>query len=283
MGPVKIAVGQMTAKNDLLTNYSTCERLCQQAAEAGCKLLCLPECFSFLGSSDQESLSIAEPLDGPLMEKYKQLAQTQQMWLSLGGFQEKGPDPEHRYNSHVLVSASGEIVSTYRKIHLFDIDIPGAPVLKESRGTAPGSDVVVADTPFGRVALTVCYDLRFPELFQELRFSKSADILLIPAAFTVPTGEAHWEVLLRARAIETQCYVIAAAQAGQHNEKRASYGHSIVIDPWGKVIGKCEDPLATDICVAEIDLDTVSSIRTRMPIATHRRYDLYDSRRSDGE
>jgi predicted amidohydrolase len=160
------------------------------------------------------------------------------MWLSLGGFQEKGPDDSHQYNTHVLIDDSGEIRSSYRKIHLFDVDVPGNMVYKESRFTTAGDTVVAVDSPFGRLGLTVCYDLRFPELYQCLRFKHQAQVLLVPSAFTKVTGEAHWEILLRARAIETQCYVIAAAQAGKHNEKRESYGDSIIIDPWGTVIAR---------------------------------------------
>uniref|UniRef100_M8CGE0 Nitrilase-like protein n=1 Tax=Aegilops tauschii TaxID=37682 RepID=M8CGE0_AEGTA len=136
-----------------------------------------------------------------------------------------------------------------------------------------GDTVVVVDSPFGRLGLTVCYDLRFPELYQCLRFKHQAQVLLVPSAFTKVTGEAHWEILLRARAIETQCYVIAAAQAGKHNEKRESYGDSIIIDPWGTVIARLPDRLSTGFAVADIDLSKVEAVRSKMPISEHRKFE----------
>jgi predicted amidohydrolase len=153
------------------------------------------------------------------------------------------------------------------------VDVPGNMVYKESRFTAAGDTVVAVDSPFGRLGLTVCYDLRFPEIYQCLRFKHQAQVLLVPSAFTKVTGEAHWEILLRARAIETQCYVIAAAQAGKHNEKRESYGDSIIIDPWGVVIARLPDRLSTGFAVADIDLSKVEAVRTKMPISEQRKFD----------
>ncbi|CAM6126409.1 unnamed protein product [Calypogeia fissa] len=272
---VKVAVGQMTSTGDLDANFRTCARLVEEATAAGAKLLSLPECFSFIGSKQGEALAIAEPLDGPIMARYQALARNAGLWLALGGFQEKGPDDGHSFNTHVLLDDLGAVRSAYRKIHLFDVDIPGGAVLKESQFTAPGSQVAVADSPIGRLGMTVCYDLRFPELYQQLRFKHNAQIMLVPSAFTKKTGAAHWEILLRARAIETQCYVIAAAQAGVHNEKRESYGDSVIIDPWGNVIGRCSDKLVTGIAVADVDLSLLESIRLQIPIEQHRRYDTY--------
>uniref|UniRef100_A0A0D9XZL3 CN hydrolase domain-containing protein n=1 Tax=Leersia perrieri TaxID=77586 RepID=A0A0D9XZL3_9ORYZ len=249
-------------------------QMTSEAASAGVKFLCFPEVFSFIGSKDGESVKIAEPLDGPIMQRYCSLAKESSMWLSLGGFQEKGLDDSHQYNTHVIIDDSGEIRSSYRKIHLFDVDVPGNMVYKESRFTTAGDSIVTVDTPFGRLGLTVCYDLRFPELYQCLRFKHQAQVvLLVPSAFTKVTGEAHWEILLRARAIETQCYVIAAAQAGKHNEKRESYGDSIIIDPWGTVIARLPDRLSTGFAVADIDLSKVEAVRTKMPISEHRKFD----------
>ncbi|KAL9259386.1 Deaminated glutathione amidase, chloroplastic/cytosolic-like protein [Drosera capensis] len=171
------------------------------------------------------------------MKQYCSLARDSGIWLSLGGFQEKGSDD-----------------SQYRKIHLFDVDVPGGMVYKESSFTEAGEDIVALDTPVGRLGLTVCYDLRFPEIYEHLRFHHQAQVLLVPSAFTKITGQAHWEILLRARAIETQCYVIAAAQAGKHNQKRESFGDSLIIDPWGTVV----DRLSTGIAVAEIDFSHVN-------------------------
>ncbi|CAN6338395.1 unnamed protein product [Urochloa humidicola] len=166
----------------------------------------------------------------------------------------------------------GPIMKRYCSLAKFDVDVPGNMVYKESRFTTAGDTIVAVDSPFGRLGLTVCYDLRFPELYQILRFKHQAQVLLVPSAFTKVTGEAHWEILLRARAIETQCYVIAAAQAGKHNEKRESYGDSIIIDPWGTVVSRLPDRLSTGFAVADLDLSKVEAVRTRMPIAEHRKF-----------
>ena len=152
------------------------------------------------------------------------------------------------------------------------MNIPNGPVLMESRNAAPGAEVVAADSPVGRLGITVCYDLRLPELYAKLRYDMGAQVMLVPSAFTRPTGAAHWELLLRARAVETQSYVIAAAQCGEHSDKRQSYGHAIIIDPWGTVLAKLEDPEGgVGIAVAEIDLGWLDDVRGRIPLETHRR------------
>lgn len=266
----KVAVAQMTSIGDTEFNFQTCTKLAEEAASQGAKMLFLPEAFNFVGNASEQTVAVAEQVTGPIIHRYSNLAKRLNLWLSLGGFQETGPDPEHVYNSHLILTDEGEIAALYRKIHLFSVDIPKGPVLMESRYTAPGTGLVTCDSPAGRLGLSTCYDLRFPELYQRLVFDLGAQILLVPSAFTVPTGRAHWEVLLRARAIETQTYVIAAAQAGKHNDKRESYGHSLIIDPWGKVIGKLDDPLATGITVAEIDMVELESVRQRIPVALHR-------------
>ncbi|KAK9684069.1 hypothetical protein RND81_10G184500 [Saponaria officinalis] len=268
---VRVAVAQMTSVNDLATNFATCSRLVKEAAAAGAKLLAFPESFSFVGVAQGESVKIAETLDGPIMQGYCNLARESQMWLSLGGFQEKGSDDSHLCNTHVIVDDTGNIRSKYRKIHLFDVDVPGGAVYKESSYTEAGKDIVAVDSPFGRLGLTVCYDLRFPELYQRLRFEHQAQVLFVPSAFTKITGQAHWEILLRARAIETQCYVIAAAQAGRHNEKRESYGDSLIIDPWGTVVARLPDKISTGIAVADIDFSFIDSVRMKMPIDQQRK------------
>ncbi|GMH33504.1 hypothetical protein BSKO_01338 [Bryopsis sp. KO-2023] len=266
----KVAVAQMTSVGDTSANFHTCQSLVHQAVDAKCSMVFLPECFSFIGRIKKESLSIAETCDGPIMERYKSLARDAKIWLSLGGFQEKGPDENHLHNCHVVIDDTGAIVSKYRKVHLFDVDVPGGMKVVESDFTSPGSDLVVCNSPVGCLGLSVCYDLRFPELYQQLTFKMGAEVLLVPSAFTRPTGEAHWEVLLRARAIDCQCYVIAAAQAGVHNENRETYGHSMIVDPWGKIIGKLDDPHETGIAIADIDLGKMQDIRRRMPVKAHR-------------
>ncbi|PON91518.1 Carbon-nitrogen hydrolase [Trema orientale] len=294
---VRVAAAQMTSGNDLASNFATCSRLVKfvgcvdsfdkmgiefehekEAASAGAKLVCFPEDFAFVGAKDEDRLRIAEPLNGPIMQQYCSLARESSIWLSLGGFREKGPDDKHLYNTHVVIDDAGNIKSTYRKIHLFDVDIPGQSSYKESDTTVAGENIVAVESPIGQLGLTVCYDVRFPELYQQLRFQHEAQILLVPAAFTVVTGQAHWESLLRARAIETQCYVIAAAQTGRHNDERQSYGKTIIIDPWGTIVSRLPDRLSTGITVADIDFSLLDSIRTRMPISKHRKpIDFWES------
>ncbi|XP_024024737.1 nitrilase-like protein 2 isoform X1 [Morus notabilis] len=268
---VRVAAAQMTSVNDLAANFATCSRLVKEAASAGAKLICFPENFAFVGAKDGESLKIAERLDGPIMQQYCSLARESGIWLSLGGFQQKEPDDKRLSNTHVVIDDAGNIKSTYKKIHLFDVDIPGGRSFKESSFTEAGKNVVTVDSPVGRLGLTVCYDLRFPDLYQNLRFQHDAQVLLAPSAFTLVTGQAHWEILLRARAIETQCYVIASAQAGKHNANRESYGETLIIDPWGTVVGRLPDRLSTGITVTDIDFSLLDSVRTRMPISNHRK------------
>lgn len=263
-------------------------------------MLCLPECFAFIGASSGEGLKIAEPVTGPLISRYRELAKKHNIWLSLGGFQEASDKPTHVYNAHLVVDSKGELVANYRKIHLFDVEVPGGASFKESNYTIPGDKVVTCDSPIGTLGLSVCYDMRFPELYQALA-ARGAQVMLVPAAFTLKTGLAHWHALLRARAIETQSYVIAAAQHGQHNagktivlddgkaddgksnsgsgEKKAapgplreSYGHAVCIDPWGTVVAEVSD--GTGLAFAEIDLDKVASIRAAMPVTNHHRPDI---------
>lgn len=230
-----------------------------------------------------------------IVDSLRQIARDSNLWISGGGIHEAGAPPlkdsdgnpsGRVYNTHVIINEQGEVVCRYRKIHLFEVSIPSQQLtLRESDTTAPGDSIVVChDSPIGSLGLSTCYDVRFPEQYAEL-VKHGAQVLLIPSAFTVPTGQAHWHTLLRARAIENQCYVIAAAQYGVHNQKRTSYGHSIAIDPWGVVLadaGGFDGPGTTlsstnnevqvppTIITCDIDLNHLSSIRERMPIQKHR-------------
>jgi predicted amidohydrolase len=180
----------------------------------------------------------------------------------------------------IVINDLGQIVSIYRKVHLFDIDIPNGPCIKESQGTVPGEQIMPPiDTPAGKLGLCICYDLRFPEQSALLRRS-GAELISYPSAFTIKTGIAHWEVLLKARAIETQTFVIAAAQVGIHNSKRSSYGHSLVIDPWGNILAACKEE-ENHIVNTEIDLELLSNTRRQMPIEDHKRYRVYNKVASD--
>lgn len=268
------AVCQVTATPDKQVNFAACKQLVEDAKQRGASMVFLPEGFDYIGSSRDETLALSESLTGDTISQYTQLARKLEVWLSLGGFHERGHDWESDrriYNSHIIIDDKGDIVSVYRKSHLFDVELPEKGVsLKESAFTIPGPSLVSpVQTPIGKVGLGICYDLRFPELSLALQRS-GAEILTFPSAFTVATGAAHWEVLLRARAIETQCFVLAAAQVGRHHEKRSSYGHALAVDPWGEVVGDCggENP---GVVLVEIDLEKVSSTRRNMPVQQHRR------------
>ena len=265
----RLAVGQMTSTDDVDRNFSACHRLCEQAAAAGADVLVLPECFAFLGRGDGDLVKTMAPLDSPLFRRFSDLARLHNLWVCFGGFPEQDSET-HAFNAHVVVDNHGVVQSVYRKIHLFDVVLPSV-TLRESAATSAGADVVVADSPVGKLGLTVCYDLRFPELYRTLA-ARGAEVLLVPAAFTLTTGKEHWEVLLRARAIENQCWVAAAAQTGRHNDKRESFGHAMIIDPWGTIVAQCRD--GEGIAVAEIDADWQASVRARMPVWQHRRPEL---------
>ena len=268
----RIAVGQMCASSDVEKNFEVVADLCSQAKDRGCSMLFLPECFAFIGVKGTDALAVMEPLNGPLLGRYRELAAKHGLWLSLGGFAEQGPDCDRRFNAHIIVNDAGEIRASYRKIHLFDVDMGdvNGPVLMESRSAAAGETLVTCDSPAGKLGLTVCYDLRFPEMFARLRYELGCEMMLVPSAFTKPTGQAHWETLLRARAIETQSYVVAAAQAGVHSEGRASHGHAMIVDPWGKVVAELGGD-ETGIAVADVDLGYLKDVRSRIPVEAHRR------------
>ncbi len=271
---------QLCATNDLNANLATCERLVAQAATRGAQLVLLPECFAFLGEQEKDKFEIAEFLQlghaktpGPILTSVMKMATEHQIWVIAGGIPELRPeDSELRvkttaYNTCAVVSPTGELVSAYRKIHLFDVDIPGGATLKESAATSAGSEVMSVETSLGRVGLSICYDLRFPELYRKLTLEQGAEILVVPAAFTAHTGAAHWHTLLRARAIENQCWVLAAGQTGRHNAKRHSYGHSMIIDPWGVI--RAELPEGEGIAMAEIDQSFTQEKRAHLPCLQH--------------
>lgn len=275
------AVCQMTATPDKEANFRTCTRLVEQAKVGGASMVFLPEGFDYIGSSREETLQLSESLDGETISRYAHLARKLDVWLSLGGFHERGHDwktDRRIYNSHVIINGQGEIVSVYSKAHLFDVELSSKGVsLKESAFTIPGPRLVPpVQTPIGKVGLGVCYDLRFHELSAALQ-RHGAEILTYPSAFTVATGAAHWEVLLRARAVETQCFVLAAAQVGAHHPKRASYGHALAVDPWGEVLGDGGGS-QEGVTLAHIDLQKLRDVRRDMPVLQHRRQtDFYCS------
>ncbi|XP_076235129.1 ntrilase and fragile histidine triad fusion protein NitFhit [Calliopsis andreniformis] len=270
-----VAVCQMTSTNDKEKNLQTVNELTAKAKSRSACIAFFPEACDYLADNKKDTIAMAQPLSGPTVTNYKEIAKTHKIWLSLGGLHEAMSNTEQRIsNTHVVINDEGEIVGTYRKAHLFDMENKNTGVrLMESDYVLPGNNIEPPiTTPIGKLALSICYDMRFPELSLSLR-NMGAQILTYPSAFTYQTGAAHWEILLRARAIETQCYVVAAAQTGTHNKKRVSWGHAMIIDPWGTVVAQCSD--TTDIALAEIDLKLVQQIRENMPCENHRRTDLY--------
>ena len=267
---MQVAVVQHNAGTDVERNLSTLETLSSQAASEGAQLITWAEAFAYLGRHDGKK-EILEPLPegGPILDRCRALATKLNCDLLLGGFHEAMPgDPDRCYNTSVYLNNKGEITATYRKIHLFDVSIPNGPQLMESKQTGPGDKAVCVASPAGPLGLTVCYDVRFPALYQRL-VAMGAVALTVPSAFTATTGAAHWHALLRARAIESQSYVIAPAQHGAHSANRASYGHSIIIDPWGEVIA--ELPEGDGYAIAKVDPARVADIRRQVPSLANQR------------
>jgi predicted amidohydrolase len=259
---------QLRSGADLPANLDRVEALAERAAGTGAALITTPENTTWLGPSAQK-VAIAEPLDGRTHRRLSTLARTLRVHLLIGSVAERCDD-KRCYNTSLLYGPNGDLLARYRKLHLFDIDIPGGPAFQESATIAPGDDVVTVATPLGVIGLSICYDLRFPELYRRL-VDAGAEILTVPSAFTLHTGKDHWHPLLRARAIECQAYVLAPAQEGRHDDAglRHSYGHSLIADPWGTVVAECGD--GEGFCVAEIDLGRVRRVRAAMPVSSHRR------------
>lgn len=269
---MSLAVIQMVSQSDVLANLNQARSLLEQAAVAGAKLAVLPENFAAMGRRDMAAIGRAEALgEGPILPWLKQTARDLRLWIVAGTLPLPPEDqPEAKANAcSLLVDDQGQIVARYDKLHLFDVDVAdNRGRYRESDDYAHGDRVVVADTPVGRLGLTVCYDLRFPELYSELR-AAGAELITAPSAFTAVTGAAHWEVLIRARAIETQCYLLAAAQGGVHPGSRETYGHAAIVDPWGRVLA--EQDQGEGVLLAERDSSEQASIRARMPVVSHRR------------
>lgn len=261
----------MTSTEDRARNLATAERLARQAAERGAHLIAFPENFSYL-RSEGSPVRHPESLDGELVKRIKGLARELGVHLLAGSIPEKIPRSRRIHNTSLLIGPSGKLLAAYRKIHMFDIRIHGGVSFRESRTVAPGDRAVVADTSLGRLGLSICYDLRFPELYRRLAFL-GAQVLFIPSAFTSFTGRDHWMPLLRARAIENQCWLIAPAQVGRHSARRRSHGHTVVLDPWGEVVGLLET--GEGVLTAQIDLGRVAQVRRGLPCLDHVRRDLY--------
>jgi len=258
---------QMAAGSDKPVNLERAERLIREAASHGATLIALPETFNWRGKRGAEATA-AESLEGESLGLMSRLARELKVHLVAGSITEHIAGQEKTYNTSVMVGPDGVQMGVYRKIHLFDIDLPGRVTSKESAARLPGADVVCVASSLGAIGLSVCYDVRFPELYRRLAFA-GAKILTVPACFTFPTGEAHWESLLRARAIENQSYVIAPAQFGPNPHGFSDYGNSMIIDPWGRVLGRASDQ--EGIVMALIDLHYLDRVRNELPALTHAR------------
>jgi deaminated glutathione amidase len=266
---MRTAVVQMRSTPDVAANLDSVERLTARAVERGAECVLLPEAFAFIGPDAQkQQITEALPQGGPILARCATLAVAHRVHLILGGFHERSAEPGKTYNTCVHLDPTGAIVSLYRKIHLFDVDLPDGTRLNESDRTLPGTDTVVTPTPFGPLGLSVCYDVRFPALYQQL-VDKGAVALTVPSAFTLSTGKDHWHVLLRARAIECQAYVLAPAQWGLHHGSRTSYGHALIVDPWGCVIAECGE--GDGVAIADLEMSAVTNARRRLPSLEHRR------------
>lgn len=271
MSQFTVAVSQMDSKDVKEANVERALEFVDEAAESGADIVSFPEMFTFMGS-DEDKPGAAEPIPGPVTENLASKAKEHKLHIHGGSMFEEAEDPDKVHNTTVMIDDSGNILDTYRKVHLFDVTIGDEVVTAESDTVTPGNEPVTVDTDLGSLGLTVCYDLRFPELFSTLT-SQGAEVIFVPAAFTMYTGKDHWEALLRSRAIENQCYVVAAAQIGDKPDGVPTYGKSIVIDPWGNVIARASDRV--ELITAEIDLDYEKEVRRELPSLQHKRPDVY--------
>lgn len=264
-----LAAVQMTSGSTVGENLAQAGRLIAQAARAGAKLVALPENFALMPAGDADRLSAAEPDgSGPIQDFLAAAAREHGVWLVGGTIPLATPGGTRVRAGCLVYDARGARVARYDKIHLFDVQLGNGERYRESNAIEGGSETVVLPTPFGNVGLAVCYDLRFPELFRRL-LERGAELFVVPSAFTAHTGRAHWEVLLRARAVENLAYVIAPDQAGRHINGRETYGHTMIVNPWGEVLRQL--PHEPGVVVAECDLPTLRAMRAQLPSIDHRR------------
>jgi predicted amidohydrolase len=271
-GPIVAAVVQLSSQSDVAQNLARAEHWIAEAARAGARLIALPENFAFMGEEDGKR-AIAEalvPPFGPIVTSIARAAKEAGAFVVAGGMPEKSDSLARPFNTSVLFGPNGNIVARYRKLHLFDVDLADGTKLEESRATTPGdpADLSVVDVSGLSLGMTVCYDVRFPELYRALE-ARGARIVTVPAAFTVTTGKDHWHVLLRARAIENQLFVLAPAQTGKHPKGRQTYGKSLIVDPWGDVLAQAGE--GEGFAVARLDPAQQDSVRTSLPSLRHKR------------
>jgi predicted amidohydrolase len=270
MDPITVAAVQLSSQADVGRNLDRAAALVAEAARRGARLVLLPENFAFLGGSEDDRRAVAEDLDdltGPIARRLSELARAHGIWLLGGGMAERSSDAARPYNTCAVFAPDGTLAARYRKIHLFDVDLPDR-AYRESSSCSPGREPITLSAAGIGVGLSICYDLRFPELYRALS-AAGAEVLVVPAAFTLLTGKDHWHVLLRARAIEAQAYVIAAAQWGKHPGGRVTYGKSCVVDPWGEVVAQASE--GEGVVTAVVDRAYLGQVRRNLPSLQHRR------------
>lgn len=267
----KIGLVQMDTRTNSEEAMLQAEKYIREAKEKGAELVILPEHADGIGVREQE---YAQPVPGPVSKRFSKLAEKYQIYLHCGSITENGPvgKEEKPYNTSILFSPKGEIIQTYRKMHLFDVTLPNGKAVKESSGVSAGDGLALAETELCTVGMTICYDLRFPELFRLLALH-GAELLVVSANFTAATGSAHWEPLLRARAIENSCYVAAVNQCGEKALFKA-WGHTMLIDPWGRIVGEL-DGEHPGLLMGSIDPEVLKDTRQRLPFKENRREDVY--------
>jgi len=268
---LRVAAVQLNSQTRVEENLAKCHDMVSRAASRGAEMVILPENFAYQGS-EAGRREIAEGIgevEAPVQRALVEMARRNQVVVVGGGLPERSDDPARPYNTCVAYSPQGELLASYRKIHLFDVELSDGTTLRESSASSAGSEPVVMQFAGTTVGLSICYDLRFPELYRAL-VDRGAEVLMIPAAFTLQTGKDHWHVLLRARAIESQSWVVAPNQWGRHGGARASYGHTMIVDPWGTIVAECSDRVG--FVLADLDHDIVTSVRSALPSLRHRRW-----------
>jgi nitrilase len=264
-GSVRIAAVQMASGPNVEGNLKEAARLIEMAAAQGAKLVALPEYFPIMGLDERDKVKVREEQGaGPIQEFLSGMARRQGIWIVGGSVPLVASTPDKVRNSSLVYDDQGRLVARYDKIHLFGFEM-GAESYSEPRTIEPGKDIVVFDSPFGRIGLSICYDLRFPELYRAMH---EVDLILVPSAFTETTGKAHWETLIRARAIENLCYVLAPAQGGYHVNKRETHGDTMLVDPWGVIIDRL--PRGSGVVIGSISHAHTRKLRQSLPALTHR-------------
>jgi nitrilase len=264
-GKFRIAAVQMVSEPEVQANLAAAGELIARAAGEGARLVALPEYFCILGRRERDKVTVREEYGhGPIQDFLAETAARNKVWLVGGSAPLACADPDRVRNSCLVFDDAGRRVARYDKIHLFGFDL-GTERFQESRSIEPGSEVVTVDAPFGRLGLSICYDLRFPEMYRSMG---AVDLILVPSSFTATTGKDHWEMLLRARAVENQAYVLAPAQGGHHKNGRDTWGHSMIIDPWGKVLAVLAE--GPGVVAAELDHAEIARVRQVLPALTHR-------------